>query len=83
MSLFSTLQTLALVGGAIGGIYAIYRILRIFYDAAKIAELVLHEFKPNDGHTLRDAVDRIEKTMRVVVNRVERIERHVGLDDAA
>ena len=83
MSFFETLQMLALIGGAFAGTYAIYRILRIFYDAAKIAELVLREFRPNDGHTLRDAVDRIEKSMRVVVRRVERIEKHVGLDDAA
>lgn len=69
------LQAFALLGAALGGLGAAWQwVFKPTHKVATLLELVEYELAPNHGKSLRDAVDRIERSQVLHASRLDRID---------
>jgi hypothetical protein len=50
---------------------------RYFAKQSQATDLILHEFKPNNGLSMRDAINRLEETRQADLERLDRLERRM------
>jgi hypothetical protein len=79
----STTAVLAAAAGIVGafkwGIIPLFRFLRREIRAfSMMREMVVHEFSPDNGKSIKDIIQRVDLRIQNIETRVENIERSVS-----
>ena len=80
-----TLTLIVLIGAAVGVVsrWVVLPMWHAIRAAMRVVDYIGGEMHKNGGTTLRDAVDRIEKRLHVLDERMHRIEEAIPQEDSA